>query len=140
MKEHWVKVRENPDYEVSNTGRVRKVATGKMMRQSFNQDGGYLRVSIGGQKRYVHRLVASSFFEEDGTDKDVNHIDGDRTNNSLSNLEWCTRKENLQHASRNDLYHVKVKRVVTCKHCKHRYEFDQCVDKPDDFFCAYGEH
>lgn len=51
----------------------------------------------------VHRLVAMAFVERKGIELEVNHLDGDKANNAYTNLEWCTRKENLHHAIRTGL-------------------------------------
>lgn len=63
---------------------------------------GYLRVALnknGIQRRvYVHRLVAETFIENKWNKPQVNHIDGDKKNNHVSNLEWCTNKENIVHS------------------------------------------
>lgn len=137
--EYWVDIKENPDYEVSNLGNVRNKRTGRILKQMLSRENGYYRVNICGGHRYVHRLVADSFFDGDHSDMDVNHIDGDKYNNTLSNLEWCTRTENLRHAFRTGLKFPSVVKVVRCKFCKHRYDYDIYEDKSDGFFCAYGE-
>lgn len=83
--ERWVAVRDHPNYEVSNCGQVRRTKDRKILKQSVNQTGGYLRVALDRKKYYVHRLVASSFgLGSDGSD--VRHLDGDHLNNSLPNL------------------------------------------------------
>lgn len=87
----------------------------------------------------MHRIVAKTFYDADTTRMDVNHIDGDKSNNSLGNLEWCTRKENIRHAFINGLKYPSVVKVVRCKFCKCRYEYDICQGKSDDFYCSYGE-
>lgn len=51
----------------------------------------------------VHRLVADSFYDGEHDGLDVNHIDGNKTNNHISNLEFCTRSENLNHAFQHGL-------------------------------------
>lgn len=102
-------------YEVSNLGRVRRKAfttwdgrkrKAKLCAQALTlstRDGGYPRVVIveDGKRAYVsvHTLVAGAFLGP-ANGLDVNHIDGDKRNNRLSNLEYVTRRENLQHASR----------------------------------------
>lgn len=111
-------------YEVSNLGRVRsleRIVTygdrfhtidGKIKKQTLKKrkikgsytyaDDGYLIVSLyknnKGNLRYVHRLVAESFIPNTENKDTVNHIDGNKKNNILENLEWATHKENINHA------------------------------------------
>ncbi len=69
---------------------------------------GYLRVGLSKDDVSVsitiHRLVASAFIENRDNKPFVNHIDGNKQNNHVNNLEWCTPKENGTHASKNNLY------------------------------------
>lgn len=99
--ELWIQSKEFPDYEVSSNGRVRNIKTGRIMKTNIS-DKGYERVSLRkDNKPYtkpVHRLVGDAFFDGDHDGLDINHIDGNKTNNFVGNLEWCTRKENIQHA------------------------------------------
>jgi hypothetical protein len=95
------KIFEN-DYIVTDNGEVyrlphskRKEARKQNLRKHSN---GYLRATIHGKDMYVHRLVAICFIPNPNEYKEVNHIDGDKTNNSVSNLEWCDRKQNNLHA------------------------------------------
>lgn len=105
--ERWVPAYEfEGDYEVSSVGRVRNVWTGKVLKLTTNAKGyKTVSLSIGGKSytRRVNRLVAESFTEGDHTGLDVNHIDGDKANNRLDNLEFCTRKENVEHALEHGL-------------------------------------
>lgn len=68
---------------------------------------GYWGVFLGGKKRkkglYIHRLVALAFIPNPDGKPHVNHKDGDKQNNALSNLEWCTHRENMRHAYRTGL-------------------------------------
>ena len=68
---------------------------------------GYSNVCIvvNGKRKYclVHRLVAMTFIPNPLNKKQVNHIDGNKKNNNVTNLEWCTNQENMQHASKMGL-------------------------------------
>lgn len=137
--ERWLTIEEHPNYEVSNYGNVRNKQTGHLLKPMLNREGGYYRVYLDKQHCYVHRLVADAFFDGNHEKMDVNHIDGNRLNNNLTNLEWCSRKENIRHAFINGLKYPSVVRVVRCKFCIHHHTNDECSSKPDDFYCADGE-
>lgn len=65
---------------------------------------GYKEVGISGKSYLVHRLILKTFESNNLCDSlDVNHIDGDKTNNNISNLEWCTRSQNVKHSFNNGL-------------------------------------
>ena len=70
---------------------------GRIVKQQ-NSNSGYLRVELGGKKYLVHRLVAQAFIENHDNKPHVNHIDGNKKNNSAENLEWTTQSENQKHA------------------------------------------
>ena len=75
---------------------------------------GYLVVKYNSNRYRVHRLVAEAFLLNNDPKNftDVNHIDGDKTNNKVSNLEWCTRRYNLHHAMRSGLHANPEKAVI----------------------------
>jgi hypothetical protein len=98
MEEQWSAVSERPDlYFVSTHGKIRN-RKGELLRQRLDV-AGYPRVNLcdfGGKKlqRIVHRLVAVAFIPNPLNKPTVNHIDGNRANNNVTNLEWATMAEN----------------------------------------------
>lgn len=111
MQEIWKPI-EGTDgkYEVSNTGKVRSLnyrGHGKTQELKPWDNGGYLRVnlSINGKKVnfLLHRLVAEAFIPNPEGKPEVNHLNGDKKKCCADNLEWSTRKENLDHADATGL-------------------------------------
>lgn len=91
-------------YQASSFGRIksfRRYPQGKI-KSSYIGWGSYQCVQLHVEKVYktftVHKLVALAFLPEIKDKPHINHIDGNKQNNSPSNLEWCTRSENMQHA------------------------------------------
>lgn len=92
----------NKIYYISNTGLIYDEKEKRMRKYAETPDG-YYKVSFyiyGKYKRkLVHRLVAQTFNPVDDMDnKQINHIDGDKHNNNIENLEWCSLAENMKHA------------------------------------------
>lgn len=89
-------------YEVSNTGRVRRVSD--LMVLKFSDSRGYYGVHLrkdGKRKTFrVHRLVAQAFILNPDGLPEVNHIDENKSNNSVDNLEWCDHKYNSLYGTR----------------------------------------
>lgn len=96
--ERWKTVPGHEKYEVSDTGKVRNKETGRLLSPCNNGDG-YKKVHVGkSQREYVHRMVASAFVERREGANEVNHKDGNRSNNNADNLEWVNSSENTKHA------------------------------------------
>lgn len=110
-------------YEVSNLGRVKRLdkyincrnykkrlLKEKIMKPIRHRDG-YNYVRLYNNKKIkivsVHRLVAETFISNLENKSQINHIDGNKTNNNVNNLEWVTPKENIQHAIKNGLFRKK---------------------------------
>lgn len=108
--ENWKNIDEYPNYSVSNLGNIRNDKRGKLLKLSMNT-WGYCTVSLyknGIERRLsVHRLVAMSFIANPLNKKEVNHINGNKRDNSTDNLEWMTRSENMKHATDNGLLDIK---------------------------------
>jgi len=97
-------------YQISNCGRLRRVwkkskwnpeGKLKILNYSFGHDG-YVKAGLTKNKKRktyrIHRLVAIEFIRNPLNKPQVNHIDGNKSNNHISNLEWCTASENNKHA------------------------------------------
>lgn len=100
--ERWKPIEGYPTYLISNYGRVLNQKT-KTLKKTPLDNNGYPHLALyknnKGKTFQVHRLEYKSFYpEQDLTNKVINHIDGDKTNNLLSNLECITYQENNQHA------------------------------------------
>ena len=107
----------NPKYLACADGRIFSSYTNRYLSPTDNGNG-YLNVKLflykdeSGKKHYktcyVHRLIASAFLPNVDNLPQVNHINGDKTDNSCKNLEWCTAKENTQHAITTKLTTIKT--------------------------------
>jgi len=109
-EEIWKTISEYPNYEVSSAGRIRNKQNERYLRHYCNKQlkQAYPFVRIynenGGMTFYIHKLVMEAFSREEcrcsacGAKKEVNHIDGNKLNNSFTNLEYLTRQENNDHS------------------------------------------
>ena len=115
-------------YQVSNFGNIRSldrivkktneisyIRKGKPCIQSKNNLG-YMTVGLTVNNvkvnKYVHRLVAEAFIPNPNNYPQVNHIDCDKTDNRIHNLEWCTNSQNQIHATKNGLNKLHLYRVA----------------------------
>ena len=113
--EVWKKVEGFPNYSVSSFGRVRNDKTDTFKTVQIDKDG-YFLVELYHKKRRrhvgIHRLVAETFIENADKKPCVNHIDGNKQNNYVSNLEWVTVKENNWHCRKTLKKGIKSKSVI----------------------------
>ena len=118
-KNKWHPIPEYPNYKVSNEGNVLSLnynGSGKSKILKFGDSRNYRNVTLYNYRHKktfkIHRLVAEEFCINTKKYLEVNHIDGNKLNNNYKNLEWCTRKENANHAIRV----LKIKSVKGQKH------------------------
>ena len=101
--ETFVKIEGFENYEVSNLGKVRNIKSGRLLKPQLHS-AGYLMHGLyeNNKKKYLllHRILATAFIDNPDEKPCVNHIDENKLNNDLSNLEWCTKRENNVHGTR----------------------------------------
>ena len=124
MEEIWKDVKDFEGlYQVSNLGNVKRlvskrVPAERLIGSSIDRYGYVKRVLCKDGKMYFfteHRLVANAFILNDFNKPTVNHINGIKTDNKLDNLEWCTIKENNDHAINTGLKNLKGIKHHKCK-------------------------
>lgn len=125
IKEQWNPIEGfEGKYEISNLGRVKSLAryhgclykSDRILSPGVKQNG-YLKVGLYEDYKckncYIHRLVLSHFNRKPNKNEECNHKDGNKKNNYIDNLEWCTSSENKIHRSKNLKIHCEEKHEVS---------------------------
>ena len=120
MNEEWKCVIEFEDIlEVSNLGRIRNNST-KIILKGMNHKSNnttYKRIYMpDGSRKLLHRIVAETFISNDMNKPFINHIDNNGSNNSVSNLEWCTQTENMVHALKQGRLEARILETLPKAH------------------------
>ena len=105
--EQWREWPQDSRVLVSNKGNVVSYKRGvPYPLKVFHNNCGYQMVNASRPPQYVHRLVADTWIDNPNHYRDVNHINGDKDDNRVENLEWATHSQNLRHAFRTGLLKV----------------------------------
>ena len=115
--ETFVKVEGFENYEVSNLGKVRNIKSGRVLKPFLTKNGYLMHLLYENNKHkqkhlYLHRIIATAFIDNPGKKPQINHIDENKLNNDLSNLEWCTERENAIHGTRTKRVAEKLSKKV----------------------------
>lgn len=151
----WKKIKKHTKYSINKNGEVRNDVTKKIKKPYTNKDSGYLTVDLyennKTHKITIHRLLAETFIPNPENKPCVDHKDGDRKNNKLSNLRWATYSENN---SRFNTVGVRSERIKVTHYKEIRKKrggghiawdgidfikyYERIKDVADDFKCTQG--
>ncbi len=110
-KQVVIKDKDTSNYYVSSLGRF-KNSKGIIMKDYKPHHSGYIYVRVNTDKYALHRLIAFTFLENPENKEYVNHIDGNKTNNSLANIEWNTPRENNLHSHKTGLTKCFTRKII----------------------------
>ncbi len=102
-------IKEFPQYQISNLGNIKNKSNKILVVGKRKSNSGYIQVRLSKNGkyyyRYLHRLLAEAFIENNNNYRTVNHIDGNKVNNKLNNLEWASDEQQQRHAFLTNLKH-----------------------------------
>lgn len=111
LPQGFVVITSSPIHAINQVGQVISIKTRKLIKPSPNSKG-YLQVCLQGKKTHsIHRLVAITFIPNPENLPQINHIDGDKLNNHVSNLEWVTNSQNMAHGIKLGLFDEMPKKL-----------------------------
>lgn len=133
-KVEWKIVPGHSNYMVSRDGKIKSLAREtngkggkprkikeKILKPNKNEKG-YLRVSLDGKTFGIHQLVALAFIPNPNNYKEINHINENKSDNRIENLEWCTRYYNLKYSNCTEKATEASKRRIKCIETGEKFE------------------
>ena len=109
----WKPIETKPNYEVDKTGQVRNIKTGRVLKNSTRKDG-YCQVMLGRKTipLYIHRLVAGAFIPNPNDLPQVDHINGNKSDNRVENLRWTDATGNYMASGYKNRLKNKQKSII----------------------------
>ena len=140
VNEIWRDIKDYPNYMVSNLGRVKSLCNNKTSKEKIIKpnkiNSGYLRVALyknGNIKKYlIHRLVAEAFIDNPNKLPCIDHINANKTDNRICNLQWCSHKENMNNP-------LTIDKMSKNAHLKNKFGAEHPLSKPIIQFTKNGE-
>ena len=132
----WEILKENENYSINEKGEIKNNITKKILSPSINKDSGYYQIDLWknnkSRKYTLHRLVASNFIPNLENKPTVDHIDGNRLNNDISNLRWATYSEQN---SRFNTFGVRSEKIKVINVNGEELIFNRIKDVAEHFNC-----
>ncbi len=132
----WKILKENENYSINEKGEIKNNITRKILSPSINKDSGYYQIDLWknnkSRKYTLHRLVASNFIPNLENKPTVDHIDGNRLNNDISNLRWATYSEQN---SRFNTFGVRSEKIKVINVNGEELIFNRIKDVAEHFNC-----
>ena len=130
-------------FEISDDGKLRNIITGTIYKTTYSKKGyEAVCVSLGSKNNCklfkIHRCVAETFIPNPNNYPVINHKDGNKSNNHISNLEWCTHSQNAYHAFQLELRKNKKGERHNCSKLKHEdvlFIRNSYIPKDKEFGC-----